>query len=178
MCMELVGPSRAIRQAERALTETATEQSLRGRIGQRTSQRQSQRDRAARQASASSPKATPPSATRLRHGQRPVGRSGCALDELESAVSRVELQAKRAPLRLERMWGQQALGVHLRPAALPGAAVRSLRERRELRDLRLNERALGLEQRVRRRSLERNLSQGPTAGWGGCFARASGPGTR
>ena len=46
MCMELVGPSRAIRQAERAATETATEQSLRARVGQRTSQRQSQRDRA------------------------------------------------------------------------------------------------------------------------------------
>src|SRR5262249_25796822 len=49
MCMELVGPSRAIRQAERAATETATEQSLRARVGQRTSQRQSQRDRAAQQ---------------------------------------------------------------------------------------------------------------------------------
>ena len=63
MCMELVGPSRAIRQAERAATETATEQSLRARVGQRTSQRQSQRDRAAQSASGSSPKATPPSAT-------------------------------------------------------------------------------------------------------------------
>ena len=31
-----------------------------------------------------------------------------AVDELEAAVSRVELQAKQAPLRLERMWGQQA----------------------------------------------------------------------
>ena len=40
--------------------------------------------------------------------------------------------------------------------------MRSLRERRELRDLRLNERALRLERRVRRRSLERNLSQWPT----------------
>jgi muconolactone delta-isomerase len=30
------------------------------------------------------------------------------LDELEAAASRIELEAKRAPLRLERMWGQQA----------------------------------------------------------------------
>jgi hypothetical protein len=30
------------------------------------------------------------------------------VDELEGAVSRVELEAKRAPVRLERMWGQQA----------------------------------------------------------------------
>jgi hypothetical protein len=32
-----------------------------------------------------------------------------ARDELEAAVCRVDLQAKAAPLRLERMWGQQAL---------------------------------------------------------------------
>ena len=63
MCMELVGPSKAIRQAERAATETATEQSLRTRVGQRTSQRQSQRDQATGQRERSSPKATPPSAT-------------------------------------------------------------------------------------------------------------------
>ena len=31
-----------------------------------------------------------------------------ALAELESDSSRVDLEAKRAPLRLERMWGQQA----------------------------------------------------------------------
>ena len=31
-----------------------------------------------------------------------------AIADLESDVSRVELEAKRAPLRLERMWGQQA----------------------------------------------------------------------
>ena len=30
------------------------------------------------------------------------------VDDLEAAGSRVELEAKRAPLRLERMWGQQA----------------------------------------------------------------------
>ncbi len=108
MCMELVGPARAIRQAERAATEAATEQSLRARIGQRTSQRQSQRDHA----------------TGLRERELAEGHAAVryaayvtvsvpwggpdALSQLESDVSRIELEAKRAPLRLERMWGQQA----------------------------------------------------------------------
>src|SRR6201993_5382891 len=47
VCMELVGPARAIRKAERAMTEAATEDSLRARVGQRTSQRQRQREQAA-----------------------------------------------------------------------------------------------------------------------------------
>jgi hypothetical protein len=108
MCMELVGPSKAIRRAERAATETATEQNLRARIGQRTSQRQSQRDRASSQ-----------SEQELAEGHAAVRYAtyvtvsvpldnGDALTELESDISRVELEAKRAPLRLERMWGQQA----------------------------------------------------------------------
>jgi hypothetical protein len=108
MCMELVGPSKAIRQAERAATETATEQSLRARVGQRTSQRQTQRDRAANQRE-----------RELAEGHAAVRYSayvtvsvpwsgGDSLAELESDVSRIELEAKRAPLRLERMWGQQA----------------------------------------------------------------------
>ncbi len=108
MCMELVGPSRAIRQAERAATETATERSLRARVGQRTSQRQSQRDRA-----------TGERERELAEGHAAVRYAAYvtvsvpsggpdALADLESDVSRVELEAKRAPLRLERMWGQQA----------------------------------------------------------------------
>jgi hypothetical protein len=108
MCMELVGPSKAIRQAERAATETATEQSLRARIGQRTSQRQSQRDRASGQRE-----------RELAEGHAAVRYAAYvtvsvpwgtpdALAALEGDVSRVELEAKRAPLRLERMWGQQA----------------------------------------------------------------------
>lgn len=108
MSMELVGPSRAIRQAERAATETATEQSLRARVGQRTSQRQSQRDRAANQRE-----------RELAEGHAAVryaayvtvsvpSDSPQAQARLEADVSRVELEAKRAPLRLERMWGQQA----------------------------------------------------------------------
>ncbi len=108
MCMELVGPSRAIRQAERAATETATEQHLRARVGQRTSQRQSQRDRASHQRE-----------RELAEGHAAVRYAAYvtvsvpadtpdAIADLESDVSRVELEAKRAPLRLERMWGQQA----------------------------------------------------------------------
>jgi hypothetical protein len=107
MCMELVGPSKAIRQAERAATEAATEQSLRARIGQRTSQRQSQRDRA-----------TDRREQELAEGHAAVRYAAYvtvsvparpdAVAELEGDVSRVELEAQRAPLRLERMWGEQA----------------------------------------------------------------------
>jgi len=108
MCMELVGPSRAIRRAERAATETATEQSLRARVGQRTSQRQVQRDRAAdqRERELAEGHAAIRYATYVTVSV-PAGASD-ALTELESDVSRVDLEAKRAPLRLERMWGQQA----------------------------------------------------------------------
>jgi hypothetical protein len=109
VCMELVGPARAIRKAERAMTEAATEDSLRGRIGQRTSQRQRQREHAAARQEAE-----------LAQGHANVRYSAYvtvsvphtgpdARDELEAAVCRVDLQAKAAPLRLERMWGQQAL---------------------------------------------------------------------
>jgi hypothetical protein len=108
MVMELVGPARATRHAERAATETATEQSLRARVGQRTSQRQAQRDGAAQQRE-----------RELAEGHAAIRYAAYvtvsapntgpgAVDELEAAVSRVELEAKRAPLRLERMWGQQA----------------------------------------------------------------------
>jgi hypothetical protein len=108
MCMELVGPSRAIRQAERAATETATEQSLRARVGQRTSQRQSQRDQAAGQRE----RELAEGHAAVRYAAYvtvsvPAGQPD-ALSALESDVSRIELEAKRAPLRLERMWGQQA----------------------------------------------------------------------
>jgi len=108
MCMELVGPSRAIRQAERAATETATEQSLRARVGQRTSQRQSQRDQASnqRERELAEGHAAVRYATYVTVSV-PADVPG-ALSELENDVSRVELEAKRAPLRLERMWGQQA----------------------------------------------------------------------
>jgi hypothetical protein len=108
MCMELVGPSRAIRQAERAATESATEQNLRARVGQRTSQRQSQRDRATGQRE----RELAEGHAAVRYAAYvtvsvPAGRPD-ALAELENDVSRVELEAKRAPLRLERMWGEQA----------------------------------------------------------------------
>ncbi len=108
MWMELIGPSRAIRQAERAVGEAATERHLRARVGQRTSQRQSQRDQAAVVAE-----------RELAEGHAAVRYAAYvtvsvpnthrdAVGELEASVSRVELEAKRCPLRLERMWGQQA----------------------------------------------------------------------
>ena len=108
MVMELVGPARATRHAERAATETATEQSLRTRVGQRTSQRQAQRDSAATQRE----RELAEGHAAIRYAayvtvSAPNNGPG-AVDELEAAVSRVELEAKRAPLRLERMWGQQA----------------------------------------------------------------------
>lgn len=109
VCMELMGPAKAIRSTERAVTEAATEDSLRARIGQRTSQRQRQREHAVARREAE-----------LAHGHANVRYSAYvtvsvpdtgpdARDELEAAVSRVDLQAKAAPLRLERMWGQQAV---------------------------------------------------------------------
>ena len=108
MCMELIGPSRAIRQAERMAGEAATERHLRARVGQRTSQRQSQRDQAATTAE-----------RELAEGHAAVRYAAYvtvsvpnthndAIGELEAEVSRVELEAKRCPLRLERLWGQQA----------------------------------------------------------------------
>jgi hypothetical protein len=108
MVMELVGPARATRHAERAATETATEQSLRARVGQRTSQRQAQRDNAATQRE----RELAEGHAAIRYAayvtvSAPNTGPGSA-DDLEAAVTRVELEAKRAPLRLERMWGQQA----------------------------------------------------------------------
>ena len=108
MCMELVGPSRAIRRAERAATETQTEQHLRKRVGQRTSQRQSQRDTAA----ATRERELAEGHALIRYAAYvTVSVPSSTADPrgaLESDVSRVDLEAKRAPLRLERMWGQQA----------------------------------------------------------------------
>jgi len=107
MCMELVGPSQAIRAAERAATETATEQSLRSRVGQRTSQRQRKRDQAASEREREL--AEGHAAVRYAaYVTVSVAAGADALDRLEADVSRVELEAKRAPLRLQRMWGQQA----------------------------------------------------------------------
>ena len=108
MCMELVGPSRAIGRAERAATEAATEQSLRARVGQRTSQRQSQRDQAAtaRERELAEGHASVRYAAYVTVSVPAEGPD--ALAALEADVSRAELEAKRSPLRLERMWGQQA----------------------------------------------------------------------
>jgi hypothetical protein len=101
-------PRPRARHAERAATEAATEQSLRARVGQRTSQRQAQRDSAAeqRERELAEGHAAIRYAAYVTVSVRDSGPG--ALDELESAVARVELEAKRAPLRLERMWGQQA----------------------------------------------------------------------
>jgi hypothetical protein len=106
MVMELLGPARAIRRAERAATEASAERSLRDRVGQRTSQRQAQRESAAHVRE-----------RELAEGHAAVRFSayvtvsvprGAGHGELEALVSRVELEAKRCPLRLERLWGQQA----------------------------------------------------------------------
>ena len=109
MVMELVGPGKAQRHAERAATEAATEQSLRGRIGQRTSQRQAKRDQAAlaRERELAEGHAAVRYAAYVTVSV-PNTADAHAVDELETAASRIELEAKRAPLRLERMWGQQA----------------------------------------------------------------------
>jgi hypothetical protein len=108
MCMEVLGPSRAIRRAERAATEASTEQSLRARVGQRTSQRTGLRDRAAveRERELAEGHAAVRYAAYVTVSVPAGGPQELAA--LESDVSRVELEAKRVPLRLERMWGQQA----------------------------------------------------------------------
>ena len=107
LVMELLGPTGATRRAERAATEAAAEQHLRRRIGKRTSARDGQREGAV--------------ATRERElaaGHAAVRFAGyitlsvpndgpSPLDELHGTVSRAEMAANRASLRLERMWGQQ-----------------------------------------------------------------------
>jgi hypothetical protein len=106
MVMDLVGPSKAIQRAERAVTENSTNQSVRARIGQRTTKRVEQKE-----------DATSRREEELASGHAEVRFAGyvtvstpssAGVDELESTVSRVELEAKHALLRLERMWGQQA----------------------------------------------------------------------
>ena len=107
MVMDLVGPSKAIQKAERAMTENFTNQSMRARIGQRTTKRVEQKE-----------DATSRREEELASGHAEVRFAGYVtvstpntsggVDELESTVSRVELEAKHALLRLERMWGQQA----------------------------------------------------------------------
>jgi len=107
MVMELVGPSKAITRAERAVTENSTNESMRARIGQRTTKRVEQKE-----------EATGRREEELAQGHAEVRFAGYitvsipstpgGVDELESTVARVELEAKRALLRVERMWGQQA----------------------------------------------------------------------
>jgi hypothetical protein len=107
MVMELVGPSKAIQRAERAVTENSTNESMRARIGQRTTKRVQQKE-----------EATGRREEELAQGHAEVRFAGYitvstpttpgGVDELESTVARVELEAKRALLRVERMWGQQA----------------------------------------------------------------------
>src|SRR4051794_15583341 len=112
MVMELVGPGRAIRKVERAATEAATEASLRERVGQRTSQRQRQQEDAThrRERELAEGHAEVRFAAYVTVSSPAEAGGVGAVDELEAAVSRVELQAKQAPLWLERLWGQQAEG--------------------------------------------------------------------
>ena len=110
MVMELVGPGRAMRRVERAATEAATDQAMRARVGQRTTQRQRQKEEATHRREReladghAEVRFAAYVAVSARGGAGGVG----VVDDLEAAGSRVELEAKRAPLRLERMWGQQA----------------------------------------------------------------------
>lgn len=110
MVMELVGPGRAMRRVERAATEAATDQAMRARVGQRTTQRQRQKEEATHRREREladghvEVRFAAYVAVSARGGAGGVG----VVDDLEAAGSRVELEAKRAPLRLERMWGQQA----------------------------------------------------------------------
>jgi hypothetical protein len=107
MVMDLVGPSKAIRRAERAVTENATNESMRLRIGQRTTKRTEHKEQS-----------TARREEELASGHAEVRFAGYitvstpstpgGVDELESTVARVELEAKHAMLRVERMWGQQA----------------------------------------------------------------------
>lgn len=112
MVMELVGPGRAMRQVERAATEAATDQAMRARIGQRTTQRQRLKEESTerRERELADGHAEVRFAAYVTVSARAGGGPEEGLDGLEAGVSRVELQAKRAPLRLERMWGQQAEG--------------------------------------------------------------------
>src|ERR687891_615828 len=110
MVMDLVGPGTAIPKVERAATEADPEASLRARVGQLTSQRQRQKEDAThrRERELAEGHAEVRFAAYVTVSAPADGGDVGAVDELEAAVSRVELQAKQAPLRLERMWGQQA----------------------------------------------------------------------
>jgi hypothetical protein len=107
LVMELLGPSSAIRRAERAATEAAAERHLRHRIGKRTSARDGQREGAVNSRE-----------RELASGHAAVRFAGyitlsvptdtpAPLEDLHATVSRAEMAANRASLRLERMWGQQ-----------------------------------------------------------------------
>jgi len=106
MVMELVGPSKAIRKAERAMTENSTNEAMRLRIGQRTTKRVEQKEQATsrREGELASGHAEVRFAGFITVSTPAAG----GVDELEATVARVELEAKHAMLRLERMWGQQA----------------------------------------------------------------------
>jgi hypothetical protein len=108
MVMEIVGPDRAIRSAEKASTEAATNQSLRDRVGQRTTRRQEQREAA-----------TAERERELTEGHAAIRFTGYAsvsvanngdstINDLERVVTQIELHAKQAGLRLDRLSGQQA----------------------------------------------------------------------
>ncbi len=161
MCMELVGPSRAIRQAERAATETATEQSLRARVGQRTSQRQSQRDQRRRPARARArrrPRRRP--LRRLRHRQRPR-RATRTRSRSSRATSRGSSSRPSAP---RCAWsGCGASRPRRSPTACRSAGGCDERSVASAASSAVDERAARREQRARRRSLARELSQRPTA---------------
>jgi hypothetical protein len=107
LVMELLGPSQAMRKAERAATEAGAERALRTRIGRRTSARERQRETSV--ATREEELASGHAAVRFA-GYITVSvpnRGPDAASELGMTVRKVEMAANSRQLRLERMWGQQ-----------------------------------------------------------------------
>lgn len=107
LVMELLGPARGMRRAERAATEAGAERALRARIGKRTSARERQRETAV--ATREEELASGHAAVRFAgYVTVSVPNTGTdAVSQLDMVVRKVEMAANSRQLRLERMWGQQ-----------------------------------------------------------------------
>jgi hypothetical protein len=107
LVMELLGPARGMRKAERAATEAGAERALRARIGKRTSARERQRETAV--ATREEELASGHAAVRFAgYVTVSVPNTGPdAVSQLDMTVRKVEMAANSRQLRLERMWGEQ-----------------------------------------------------------------------